>query len=87
MDDEVSSLRDRIVERLNTTQNLILATQFRDELIMQIVERHAAMTDDYLDVCSLFCAACSDPEDGRWTTYPCAELQMIAQMLGVDPTG
>lgn len=84
MDDEVSSLRDRIAERLNETQNLILATRFRDELIMRIVERHAAMTDDYLDVCSLICAACSDPEEGQWTTYPCAELQMIARAMRLD---
>jgi hypothetical protein len=87
VEDEVSSLRDRIVERLNETQNLILATQFRDEVIMQLVERHGPVADDYLDMFSLVCTVCSDPEEGRWTMYPCAELQMIAQMLGVDPTG
>lgn len=89
IDDEVAALptlRDRIVARLDETQNLILATQFRDELIVQLVERHGPMTDDFLDVFSVVCSACSDPGERQWTTYPCAELRMIATALGVGLT-
>jgi hypothetical protein len=84
VEDEVS-LRDRIADRLDRLRVQPAAMWARDELIMQIVKRHGPMADDYLDVFSLVCAACSDPEEGRWTTYPCAELQLIARALQVDP--
>lgn len=80
---EGQSLRDRIVAKLDATQ-AAPATWYRDELITRIVERHGPVWGTYLDDNAVTCEACSDPEDRRWTYYPCAELRMITQCMGVE---